>query len=239
MKRILLIVGALACCCALLFSPLGAQAQRSATVYFQSGGDRLVVSSGGSADVESGGEIDIESGGALKMAGTAITSTAAELNILDTVTATAAELNTLDLSAVGAIVKVKTLSIAADFDNTEQDTGWNLPAKAIVLNAYVDVTTADASQTIDVGTAVGESGDPNGWLAAASVNGTGLVKGVLTAGGVTKGALLLETVTDSNTDTLNAATEDIVSGGKSVVYTGSDTTNTMRGSIYIVYIEVS
>ncbi|MFA5452904.1 MAG: hypothetical protein WC248_04985 [Candidatus Methanomethylophilaceae archaeon] len=50
--------------------------------YIQQGGDRAVVASGGSLDVESGGEIDIESGGSLKIAGTAITSTAAELNKL-------------------------------------------------------------------------------------------------------------------------------------------------------------
>lgn len=50
--------------------------------YVHQGGDRAVVASGGSLDVESGGEIDIESGGSLKLAGTAITPTAAELNKL-------------------------------------------------------------------------------------------------------------------------------------------------------------
>jgi len=49
-------------------------------VYHEQGGARLVVASGGSADVESGGEIDVESGGSLKLAGTAIAATAAELN---------------------------------------------------------------------------------------------------------------------------------------------------------------
>lgn len=52
-------------------------------VYRQQGGDRQVVASGGSLDVESGGEIDIESGGSLKLAGTAISATAAEINLLD------------------------------------------------------------------------------------------------------------------------------------------------------------
>lgn len=65
-------------------------------VYHQLGGDRQVVASGGSLDVESGGELDIESGGALKLAGTAITSSAAELNILTGVTSSAAELNIMD-----------------------------------------------------------------------------------------------------------------------------------------------
>lgn len=49
-------------------------------IYREPGGSRQVVASGGSLDVESGGEIDIESGGSLKLAGTALTCTAAELN---------------------------------------------------------------------------------------------------------------------------------------------------------------
>jgi hypothetical protein len=46
--------------------------------YTEQGGARTVI--GGSLDVASGGEIDIESGGALKIAGTAVSATAAELN---------------------------------------------------------------------------------------------------------------------------------------------------------------
>lgn len=41
-------------------------------VYKEPGGDKLVVASGG--------ELDVESGGSLKLAGTAVTATAAELN---------------------------------------------------------------------------------------------------------------------------------------------------------------
>lgn len=52
-------------------------------VYREQGGNRQVVASGGALDVESGGELDIESGGALKLAGTQVTATAAELNKLD------------------------------------------------------------------------------------------------------------------------------------------------------------
>lgn len=57
--------------------------------YNEQGGARGVV--GGSLDVVSGGEIDIESGASLKIAGTAITATAAEIN------------NAADLSAGAAI----------------------------------------------------------------------------------------------------------------------------------------
>jgi hypothetical protein len=57
-------------------------ADYNAQVYIEQGGKRLVVASSGSLDVESGGEIDIESGGSLKIAGTAISGSAANLNRL-------------------------------------------------------------------------------------------------------------------------------------------------------------
>ena len=56
--------------------------------YRKQGGDEFVVASsgqitvesGGELEIESGGTIDVESGGYLKLAGTAITATAAEVN---------------------------------------------------------------------------------------------------------------------------------------------------------------
>lgn len=72
----------------------------------EQGGARWVV--GGSLDVATGGDLDIESGGALKIAGTAVTSSAAELNITDGVTATATELNETFLTV--EIVDVSTAS---------------------------------------------------------------------------------------------------------------------------------
>jgi len=51
-------------------------------VYRTDGGDKQVIASGGTMAVESGGIVDVESGGYLKLAGTAVTSTAAELNKL-------------------------------------------------------------------------------------------------------------------------------------------------------------
>src|SRR3989304_3661024 len=67
-------------------------------IYRAQGGDAFKVASGG--------EIDIESGGALKLAGTALTPTAAQINKLATVTATAAQLNesviSLDIADLSA-----------------------------------------------------------------------------------------------------------------------------------------
>jgi hypothetical protein len=68
-------------------------------VYLEQGGNRLVVASGGS--------IDIEAGGALKLGGTAIAATAAELNKLAGLTASTEELNILD----GLTVSTEELNI--------------------------------------------------------------------------------------------------------------------------------
>jgi hypothetical protein len=57
----------------------------SVSNYREQGGARWVI--GGSLDVESGGDLDVESGGALKIAGTQVTSSAAELNATDGATA--------------------------------------------------------------------------------------------------------------------------------------------------------
>lgn len=92
----------------LIFAIMGIWQMRNASaqgyqcaVYREEGCSREVIASGGSIDVESGGEMDIESGGALKFAGTQITSTATELNILDGATVTVTELNVLDGIAAG------------------------------------------------------------------------------------------------------------------------------------------
>ena len=57
---------------------LWAQTYPSGSNYSQPGGTRWVI--GGSLDVVSGGDLDVESGGALKIAGTTVTASAAELN---------------------------------------------------------------------------------------------------------------------------------------------------------------
>lgn len=72
---------------------LGDVLAQNVPVYIEQGGATMHIGSGGELEVDSGGSIDVESGASLKIAGTAITSTAAELNILTGVTATAAELN--------------------------------------------------------------------------------------------------------------------------------------------------
>jgi hypothetical protein len=115
--------------------------------YREQGGDRAVVASGGSLDVESGGEIDIESGGALKIGGTALTTSAAELNTLHTPAA----------YADGLVIRVAQFtfdpSLTAGMRTVgAHGLGVSLPAKAIILDGVIDVITTFQSAGADAGT---------------------------------------------------------------------------------------
>lgn len=142
---------------------------------------------------------------------------------------------------------VKKITIGADFDNSEQDSGWTIPTNAVIYDVLLNVTTADSSQTIDIGTDGSASNDPDGFADALSVNATGVIRPgpTITAGGNetyfasnTRGALLSTFLAGGNTatdvGTYNEA-PDVTSGGDNLTYTGSDTTNTMRGEIIVIY----
>lgn len=187
-------------------------------VYRKQGGDELVVASGGSIDIESGGAFEIE--------GTAVT-------------ATATEINTLDASEVGASSKVKVIGITAPADGNETGTGWSLPAKAVVKNVFLNVTTKEDTgntKTISVGTDSTDSGDADGYLAGVSVAATGLVKGTLVHSGQTLGALL--SVDEDDAATL-VPEIDIASGGKEITFTAASANfDELVADIIIEYIEV-
>jgi len=122
--------------------------------------------------VGASGEIDALDVTALSVNGTAVTSTAAELNILDGVTATAAELNILDgVTATAAELNGLDFSALAvdglqaarvargtyDFaaDGGSQGTinlGAQLPANAIVLRGMIKVVTTCADGVADAAT---------------------------------------------------------------------------------------
>lgn len=109
--------------------------------------------------VGASGEIDALDVTALSVNGTAVTSTAAELNILDGVTATAAELNGLDFSALAvdglqaARVARGTYDFAADGGSQGTiNLGAQLPANAIVLRGMIKVVTTCADGVADAAT---------------------------------------------------------------------------------------
>ena len=109
----------------------------------------------------------------------------------------------------------------ADFTaNTETDTGFDCPAAntAVFLadsaSAAVRVVTIDATETLDVGTATAETGDPDGFISAAAIGVAGIIQD--------NGALLVTLVGH-------------VSGGKSIVITSSAGSDTGLGFIYLNY----
>lgn len=112
-------------------------------------------------------------------------------------------------------------SIADSVAATEKDTGFDLPAVAMVLDrlhgAGIDVTAIDATETIDVGTLTGETGaDPNGLNAAAVLDNLGLLAG-------TNGAL----------HSSNAPYMSDANAAKSISYTLTTGSDTAKGYILL------
>jgi|GEM_PF-4329692 len=140
------------------------------------GTGRAVVPTGGSLDVESGGELDIESGGSLKLAGTAVSSTAAELNILDGVTSTEAEIDKVDGIAASAYLQVcDGISFTEDGSGTSYTGTIEIPAGALLTSLqFVSTVLWDGtSASLDIG----DDDDANGWFAAVNLKATDLLVG--------------------------------------------------------------
>lgn len=120
----------------------------------------------------------------------------------------------------------------------ETDTGFDFPtASAVLPNPMVRVTTADATETIDVGLLSSESGgDADGFINALDVASEVLVKATLLASGDTMGALL--SVLDSANSGDDAPEAHIVTGAAatSISYTLTAGTNTAEGFILLSYI---
>lgn len=128
----------------------------------------------------------------------------------------------------------RTATIRCDAQTSETETGFTLPDTAIVKDVFLNVITADATETVDVGT-MGTSNDPNGFLAGASLATEGLVYGSLADGAVTRGALLFE-ITEATTAA--ARKPCITAGGDPVSYTCSAGSDTAVFDIIIDYYEV-
>lgn len=73
--------------------------------------------------------------------------------------------------------KVLVFPMAFNAGGTETDTGLDLPLGACVKDVLLEVTTLDATETVDIGLLSSESsGDADGFLVAASVATAGFVK---------------------------------------------------------------
>jgi len=131
---------------------------------------------------------------------------------------------------------------------TETDTGLDLPLNSHVVDAFVEVVTVDATETVDMGLLSSETaGDADGFLAAVSVASAGFVKPyTITAGGnetyvsaAKYGVLMGPALVGTDVDKDNGMPRGfghIVSGSNavSVTYTPS-TSDTFVGYGYIAY----
>ena len=164
-----------------------------------------------SGDVDVDGTLETD---ALSINGTAVTSTAAELNILDGVTSTAAELNILDgVTSTAAELNILdgVTASAADINLIDGITnGTVIASKAIITDANKDITggrNITISGELDAAT-LDISGD-------ADIDGT-LEADAITIGGVT----LAETISD----TVGAMVTSNTETGVTVTYDDSDNT---------------
>lgn len=170
------------------------------------------------------------------------------------VTASAAELNQSDLSVVGAMLKIKKIAVPAGDWSAETDSGWDLPAKALVLDMFIDVTTLQAGKTVDIGLKSTEAGgDADGFGDGLSLAATGLVRpGVVQIAGATETYVSSWTRGVLLTNGLPLAGANVVgdegvfyekphmSGSvtaKSLSYT-TNTAITAVFDIYVVYLEI-
>lgn len=94
-----------------------------------------VIADGGKLTIESGGEVDIESGGVLKIAGTALTPSAAEMNVLDGVTAGTATAS--KAAVLGANKNLDTLVIADNGLCLGAGAGTAVTKTAAQINALI------------------------------------------------------------------------------------------------------
>jgi hypothetical protein len=135
--------------------------------YVEQGGARTVI--GGSLDVVSGGDLDIESGGAFKIAGTAVTLSASQLNGVKNVSTTTT--TPVAVSAANTGTVYVSYGVAAGAANCV----YTLPAAAAGLTyTFVD---ANATAADDLWLTAAAGDKINGGTAAKSFVNTGDVYG--------------------------------------------------------------
>jgi len=124
---------------------------------------------------------------------------------------TASKLQYKDAASSKMVKKTAVIHcIGSEADNSEQTTAFTFPANSRITDVYINVLTADAGETVDIGTE-GTSNDPDGFASLLSLAATGIVRpGVTVTTGsnesylsaATRGALLATFVagTDVTTD---------------------------------------
>ena len=139
-----------------------------------------------------------------------------------------------EFAAASGGMQIKKIDITANV--TGEQTVWTIPNPSLIHDVYLVVTTVDNGETMDVGTDGAGSNDPDGFLDGVSLSATGIVRGTCAAGAVTYGALI---ITETGGAAVNNVEPAIIAGVASLTYTPSGTPSTMRGSIYVLYTDLS
>lgn len=221
----------------------------NSNVYMKQGGAEVVVGSGGDITVNSGGEVTLNDGAALtvKSGGGIVIQSGGSITVDEGGTFSVGA----NLVSLVGIAKIR--KIACTGADTETDTEWDLPAKAVVLDVFIDVTTTDATETVSIGLLSSESGgDADGFAVGLSLATAGIKRGgvTVTTGSTekyvassTRGVLLanVNAGSDSAGDVGHYIETPFLSDSvtaKSVTHTSSSGTDTGKFDLYIVYIEL-
>lgn len=132
------------------------------------------------------------------------------------------------------VVKFAEAALTARPNTNETDTTIVLPAKSIILDVFVDVTTAEVTgttKTIDVGI---KTVDQDGLLDGVATTPTGLKKGTLVSTGQTKGALLR-----ADESGAGVLVPEVYAAGGTVTYTAGSAQTEFVGKLYVVYIDLT
>lgn len=170
-------------------------------VYRTSGGDKQVVASGG--------EIDVESGGSLKLAGTAIAATAAELNLVDNA----------DRLVKVAKVALGVADTAGGIFAWTNDEGASIIVQRVLLNV---TTAATGACTIDVGT--------------TAANATTKIDNLIDGADIGTAAGVFDNIDDKG---INGKSKQLLADGKWVTgSTASGAAAGLVGFAYIEYVVI-
>ena len=153
-------------------------------IFEVSGGDNVIFKASGEIEASSldiSGDVDVDGTletDALSINGTSVSSTAAELNILDGVTSTTAELNLLDGSTAGTVVASKAVVVDSNKDIAS--------FRNVTLTGELDAASLDISGNADIdGTLEAD---------AITVDGTNILSGgiITTLGTIAQDSVLFQ-----------------------------------------------
>lgn len=170
----------------------------------------------------------------------------------------AGEVDSSPAGQVQAIFKTATIPITV-LSTGEKDTGFDLPANAIVLDCFLHIETAESTasnKTIDIGLKAAESGgDTDGFADGLATSATGTYRpgATVTAGGnesylsaFTRGVLLTQGAplagADSAGDVGTYYEKPHISGptgAKSVVYQLGSAHTELEAFIILTYLELA